>query len=316
LDTIENTLRQYANDLGFCELGFAEAEPFDEEMEHYKAWLDAGYNASMHYMANNLEKRQDVLNILPGARTVLVAAFNYFTDARHPAIEPGSDFGKISRYGWGDDYHEILLPRLKQLAEKIAELVPGTESRSYFDTGSTLDKQWAVRAGIGWQGKNSTVISPKHGSWIFLGLIITTAKLHHSLKIKDHCGTCSLCLSACPTQAIVEPHVVDARKCLSYWTIEAKPDMEIPPEIASKSEGWLFGCDICQEICPWNKKEKPTEDKSFYPRNNETVLTFKQIDEMTQEEFSKRFKLSPIKRSKLAGLKRNADAVRKYFFKI
>ncbi|MES2765944.1 MAG: tRNA epoxyqueuosine(34) reductase QueG [Bacteroidota bacterium] len=307
--TITTQLKEAALQLGFSAVGIARADVMSEETELFKTWLDRGYHGAMGYMERNLEKREDVRNILPGAKSVIVVAYNYFTKHHENVVK---DEGKIARYAWGDDYHEVIPPKLEELSNILKTLSPGAETKFYTDTGAILEKQWARRAGIGWQGKNGNILNREIGSWFFLGVIITTTELEPDSPQPDMCGTCVACLKACPTQAIVEPRVVDATKCISYWTIEAKPDVEIPQEIAQNLNGWVFGCDICQEVCPWNRFEKPASEEKFQPRNNETTLSFKRIEEFVQEDFSARFKKSPLKRTKMAGLKRNARALKSF----
>ena len=188
----------------------------------------------------------------------------------------------------------------------MVNLYPHNEFKHYTDTGPVLEKAWAVRAGLGWQGKNSLLLNSNLGSYCFISVIITDLNLEPDTKQSDHCGTCSACITACPTDAIIQPKVVDSRKCISYWTIEAKPDLTIPDDITEKLNGWLFGCDICQEVCPWNGKIKPTVNINFEPRDNQTELDLKSVGEMDEESFRIRFRNSPLKRTKLKGLQRNA----------
>jgi len=302
-------VKELARRLGFCEVGVARAEPLEPEFSRYLAWLQQGYHATMAYMERDPERRADVRRLLPTARSVLVVAYNYYTPAQHTAFQHAPDrYGKLSRYAWGEDYHEVLRPKLQTLATEIAQLFPKAESRYYVDTGPVLEKAWAVRAGIGWQGKHSNIISRRYGSWLFLGVIITSAELEPDEPIRDYCGTCTACIQACPTGAIVQPYVVDARRCLSYWTIEAKPEIPIPDDVAERMEGWIFGCDICQEVCPWNRFQRPTDEPAFAPRFGETCLELEEVLMMSEEDFRQRFRKSPVKRPKRAGLQRNARA--------
>lgn len=287
---------------GFDAVGIARAEPLDKEHEHYAAWLAEGMHGSMAYMARNAEVRKDVSLIVEGARSVIVVARNYYTPHTHPADASG----KVSRYAWGTDYHEILPAMLDDVIAAITAIDPDARSRRYVDTGPVLEKQWAVRAGLGWQGKHSNILRRDIGSWFFLGVIITTMELEPDQPMPDHCGTCTACIDACPTQAIVEPGVVDARKCISTWTIETKPDVEIPSEIATHLDGWLFGCDTCQDVCPWNRFQTPTSEPLFEPRDGVTVLPFEEVVSLQPSAFAERFRKSPVKRTKLAGLQRNA----------
>lgn len=298
-------VRQAALDCGFAGVGIAAADPVDLTLFH--EWLALGYAGTMHYLGRNAGKRADVGEILHGARTVVVVAENYYTPLSH-----ASQAGKISRYAWGDDYHDVAGAKLRELASKIEAIVPGSISKSYVDTGATLDKVWAVRAGLGWQGKHTNIISRAIGSWFFIGLIISTAELLPDAPVEDFCGDCTACIDACPTGAIVQPYLVDGTLCLSYWTIETKPDIEIPLDIAQNMDGWAFGCDICQDVCPWNRFRKITGEQRYLPRNGETTLNPAVVAEMTQDEFSSRFRQSPVKRTKLAGLQRNMRAAENY----
>lgn len=290
--------RTFIKSLGFCEVGFARAEKLSKEFSFYLKWLELGYNANMKYLAKNLDKRLDPGVILPEAKTMIVCAYSYNTPFNH-----NSNTFKISKYAWGEDYHNILLPLLKKIEDQLSEVEPSVKCKSYVDTGSILEKVWAVRSGIGWMGKNSLVISKKFGSFIFLGIIITSLEFPPDSPIIDHCGKCTKCIEACPTGAIIQPKVIDSRRCISYWTIEAKANELIPDDIDPNN--WIFGCDICQEVCPWNKKAKVTNEVAFAPRNNETTLTEEFLSNLDLETFRIRFKNSPLKRSKLSGIKRN-----------
>jgi epoxyqueuosine reductase len=302
-------IKDYALQTGFSLVGIAEAVPLHAEMATFSEWLRRGYHAGMGYMERNDDKRFDVRNILPDVRSVLVVAQNYFSPA-YNADAPENDHGKLSRYAAGDDYHDVIPPKLLRIADEIRQCVPGASTKVYTDTGAILEKQWAVRAGIGWQGKHSNVISREIGSWFFLGIVLTSAEFcYDQPALQDFCGSCTACLQQCPTQAIVEPRVVDAARCISYWTIETKPDVPIPHDIAQNMDGWLFGCDTCQDVCPWNRFQTPTDETRFEPRGGESALPLESVAEMTQEEFSTRFRKSPVKRPKIAGLKRNAAAL-------
>lgn len=306
---LKDKLISLSEELAFIDIGFAKVEPLDKEIEVYKKWLDSGKNATMQWMERNLEKRQNPSQLVTGAKTVIILLYNYYTGKKY---SESKEFGKISRYAWNYDYHDIILPKLRKLENLIKEEFPNSNNRSYVDTGPILEKVWAEKAGVGWQGKNSLLISKKYGSYVFLGTIITSVEFECLPQVKDYCGTCTKCIDACPTDAIVEDKIVDSNKCISYWTIEAKADSEIPEEISQNSNNWIFGCDICQEVCPWNRhKPKITDDLDFFPRNNETELSKEFILNLSQEEFSGRFRKSPIKRTKIAGLKRNISMIQK-----
>ncbi len=296
-------------DLGFAKVRVAEASTMSKEYGRLKDWLDSGYSADMDWMRRSPEKREDVRRLLPGAKSVIVLAYNYFSERNDDNAQPG-EYGKLSGYGWGDDYHGIIIPKLRQLASAIKEFNPGSESRCFNDSGLVMEKQWAERVGIGWQGKHSIIITRDYGSWIFLGVIVTTEYIEPDEPAVDRCAGCTICMDKCPTQAIVKPKIVDANKCIAYWTIEARAESEIPDEISRKLSGCLFGCDICQQVCPWNiNYQKPTNDTRLLPRHGETSLNLNSVLSMTQEEFSERFRGSTIKRSKLATLQRNAKAL-------
>lgn len=305
--TTTELIKQAALDLGFDAVGVARADGLDHAYAHYEEWIARGYHGTMGYMERNAESRRDVRHIVPNAQSVIVVARNYYTAHKHP---PDS-IGKVARYAWGDDYHEVLPPLLDQLCLAVREIAPGSETRRYTDTGPVLEKEWAVRAGVGWMGKNGNIIRRDIGSWFFLGVIITTATLDVDSPIEDFCGSCTACLDACPTKAIVQPKVVDATKCISYWTIETKSDVDIPIPIVDNMDGWMFGCDICQDVCPWNRFQTPTTEHRFEPRNGATVFEPNEIVDLQPARFSELFRQSPLKRPKLAGLQRNAKALLK-----
>jgi len=291
-----------AKELGFDLIGFARADKLNRESRNLKEWINKEYHASMDYMVRNFEKRVDVKNLLSDAHTVISLAVNYYTEYSHNEDE---DSGKVSRYAWGKDYHLIMWEKLELLEEELKKIDPEFNSLSYVDTGPVMDKAWAVHAGIGWLGKHSNVISEELGSWIFLGTIITNIEFNFNEPVKDYCGTCTACIDACPTKAIVDNYIVDANKCISFLTIENKE--AIPDKFREQFKGWLFGCDICQDVCPWNKKLcVPSNELHFYPHENKD-LKLSEVMDMTVEQFKTRFETSPIKRAKLTGLKRNAD---------
>jgi epoxyqueuosine reductase len=303
-------LKNFAKKIGFDKIGFATAYHLKSEVENYLKWIDSGFHANMIYLDKNFDKRLDVTSILPDAKTVIVLAINYFSKPRYNDDTIPEDYHIISRYAWGDDYHEIIKPRLELISERISVLFPNSTSIPYVDSGPVMEKQWAIRAGIGWQGKNSIILNREFGSWIFLGTIITSAEITPDEQIKDYCGNCTRCIDACPTKAIVKPKVIDANKCISYWTIEAKANLEIPDNVSGQISNCLYGCDICQQVCPWNNKfQKLSEECRFYPRYNETVLSSETVLSYSQDSFSARFKNSPIKRTKLEGLQRNLRAI-------
>lgn len=251
---LKETLKKIAHDHGFLELKVAKAIPFEEEFLYFKNWLQNGFQADMHYMKNNTEKRQDITNVLDNAKSVIVLSHPYFEPNPNYKPKKIKSEGKIARFAQGADYHKIIGKKLKSITNYISEIYPESSNKYYVDTGPNLEKQWAVRSGIGWQGKNGIIINKKFGSYFLIGIIITTLELPSDNPQNDYCGNCTLCLDTCPTKAIVKPKIIDSNKCISYWTIEAKsPD--IPPEILKNLNGWAYGCDICQDICPWNSQK-------------------------------------------------------------
>lgn len=290
-----------AKELGFSLVGFSAVQNLKQEIDHLNVWLDKNYNAGMKYMEENLDKKSDLSRILPSAKSVISLGLNYYVDE---SFENKTNNGKVSRYAWGKDYHLILWEKLAQLIIKLQEIEPKFEAKSYVDTGPVMDKVWAVKSGLGWMGKHSNIINREIGSWFFIANIINNCEFESDKEIEDFCGTCTACIDACPTNAIVEDYVVDSNKCISYLTIENKN--EIPKEYKGKFEGFIFGCDICQDVCPWNEKFSiQTLEYDFKPINKEIPLdTF---ENMTNSQFKKRFANSPISRARVKGMKRNAQ---------
>ncbi|MEQ1764781.1 MAG: tRNA epoxyqueuosine(34) reductase QueG [Pyrinomonadaceae bacterium] len=300
------TIKAISAKLGFAKCGIVPADRLDAEAERLSKWLDLGYHGEMRWMDRPDQDRADPRTVMPDVRSVVVLASNYFTPNAH---SDGLGGGKISRYAWGDDYHDVLRERMRLLLDGIKDESPQIEGRICVDTAPIMEKAWAVRAGLGWIGKHSNLITKELGSWVFLSELLLNIELEYDREIvDDHCGTCTACLDACPTSAIVEPYVVDSRKCISYATIELR-DQTLPNEIAENLTGWLYGCDICQDVCPWNRFEKPTDEPRFEPRHGETSLSLDSIDRMVHEEYVERFRGSAMKRTKLSGLKRNAKAL-------
>jgi epoxyqueuosine reductase len=301
--SLSEKVKQFALEAGFHKVGIVRAEELQPEGGKLAEWLTRGYHGEMAWMERDSKKRSDPQLLLPEAKSLVVVALNYYTPHEHA---DAAEIGKISRYAWGDDYHDIVREKLGHLLEKIKELLPAANGKICVDTAPVMDKAWAVRAGIGWLGKHTNVISTDYGSWIFIGEILLDIELEYDEEIvPDRCGTCTACIDACPTGAIIEPYLVDSRKCISYATIELRSD-ELPPEIAKDQEGWLYGCDICQDVCPWNRFEKPTDEARFEPRSGETSIAADEILSLSHEEYVERFRRSAIKRAKLGGLQRNA----------
>ena len=305
--TFSTRIREKAIEIGFQKVGIVPAEVLLEEGARLKSWLELGRNGEMAWLAREPEKRSDPRLLFPDAKSVIVVALNYFTKHKY-SQESGK--GKISRYAWGDDYHDVVREKLTLLLDWIKVENSEATGKICVDTAPMMDKAWAMRAGLGWLGKHSNVITTTHGSWVFIGEIILNLELEYETEtIDDHCGTCTACIDACPTAAIVEPYVVDARKCISYATIELR-DEQLPPDIGSNLNGWLYGCDICQDVCPWNRFEKPTDERRLEPKNGETSLSLDHILSLTPETYAERFRRTAIKRAKLPGLKRNAAALK------
>ncbi|MDA3859621.1 MAG: tRNA epoxyqueuosine(34) reductase QueG [Melioribacteraceae bacterium] len=291
-----------AKELGFNLVGFAEASTLDSETQYLEHWLSKGFQSNMSYMERNLDKRKNVKEILPSAKSVISLGLNYYVEGKH---SNDSAKGKVSRYAWGKDYHYVIWEKLDQLISELKSIDETFEAKSYVDTGPVMDKAWAVRSGLGWQGKHSNIINPQIGSWFFIATIITNYKFQINNIITDHCGKCTACIDACPTNAIVEPYVVDANRCISYLTIENKGD--IPNEFTGKFEGWVFGCDICQEVCPWNTKFSTETKLIEFIEGENREIELQSVSDLTNSQFKKKYVSSPIYRAKAKGLKRNAE---------
>lgn len=298
-------IKAKALELGFSSVGIARAESLEVEGVRLQQWLSRGYHGTMEWMQKDPEKRAEPRKILPNAHSVVSLALNYFISISH---SKDLQTGKISRYAWGDDYHLVMTSRIQQLVDCIKSEKPDAEARLYVDTGPVMDKAWAVRAGIGWMGKHTNVITKEYGSWVFLGEIILDLELEYDEPMADFCGTCTACIQACPTDAIVEPYLLDSTRCISYLTIEHKGP--IPDDLKPKFDNWVYGCDICQDVCPWNRFQQPTDEKSFIPRSENLEPRLDDLTRISAEEFTRRFKKSPIKRTKREGIVRNAKAVK------
>jgi epoxyqueuosine reductase len=297
------SLKQLAYDLGFTHVGIARAEKMDEEARRLEEWLNRGYHGTMRWMENHFEKRTDPTKLVPGAKTVISLLYNYFPEDESPS----ETAPKISRYAYGEDYHRVIRTKLRELVGRIEEqLGAPLDGRVFVDSAPVLERDWARRAGIGWVGKNTLLINPRSGSYFFLAEIISDLDLPADSAIRDHCGTCTRCIDACPTEAISPGgYVVDGSKCISYLTIELKG--AIPESFRGKMEGWAFGCDICQEVCPWNRFSTPHQEPAFQPHPDLPEMEERDWQEMTEEVFRRVFRKSAVKRTKYSGLRRNLN---------
>ena len=292
--------------LGFMFCGISKATFLEEEAPRLETWLNKGMHGEMRYMENHFDKRLDPRLLVDGAKSVISLALNYYTD--EVQADPLSP--KISKYAYGTDYHFVIKDKLKQLMAFITDHIGEVNGRAFVDSAPVLDKAWAKKAGLGWIGKNTNLISKKAGSFFFLAELIVDLDLEYDIKpVADHCGTCTNCVDACPTQAIVAPYVVDGSRCISYLTIELKN--EIPGEFQGKMDNWMFGCDVCQDVCPWNKFSVLHGEPAFTPHPDLLGLKTADWEEITEEVFRKVFQNSAVKRTKFNGLKRNIDFLKK-----
>jgi epoxyqueuosine reductase len=299
-------IKEEARKLGFMFCGISKACFLEEEAPRLEAWLKAGMQGEMRYMENHFDKRLDPRLLVDGARSVISLALNYFTDE----VQTDPSGPKISKYAYGTDYHFVIKNKLKQLMAFITDHIGEVNGRAFVDSAPVLDKAWAKRAGLGWIGKNTNLISKKAGSFFFLAELIVDLELEYDIKpAADHCGTCTSCVDACPTQAIVAPYVVDGSRCISYLTIELKN--EIPQEFQGKMDNWMFGCDVCQDVCPWNKFSALHHEPAFMPHPDLLYLSKKDWQEVTEDVFQKVFRNSAVKRTKFSGLTRNISFLKK-----
>jgi len=301
--TLTKSIKDRALEIGFDLVGVSPVGSFPEN-QFYKEWLARGFAGEMKYMEREPQKRENITNLLPKARSVISCGLNYNTDYPYSIEETDKTRGWISRYAWGDDYHDIMKNKLSLLLEFMKEIAPGeVKSRVYVDTGPVLDRVYGKYSGIGWFGKNTCLINQEIGSWIFIGEIITNLELDYDNPVPDRCGTCTRCIDACPTGALVEPYVLDSRLCISYLTIELRD--KIPLELRDKIENNIYGCDICQDVCPWNRRAKVTDEPSFQPREGLYTPDLSFLSGLSEEDFRSIFKGSPVKRAKRKGFLRN-----------
>jgi epoxyqueuosine reductase len=299
IDLLTKTIRLEALKLGFTKVGFSQIDQIKKN-SGLDSWLQQGHQGEMHWMARTAEKRQNPNLVLEQACSIISLGMNYYVSEKHsedPMI------GKISRYAWGEDYHQVLKKRLRKLANWIKETIPSCQGLFYSDTGPVMDKVWAHKAGVGWIGKHSNLISREQGSWLFLGEILIDVPLTYDEQSNNYCGTCCKCIRACPTGAIVAPYVVDSRLCISYLTIELRGviPLDLRPLIGTR----IFGCDDCQDVCPWNRFAQPTMESSFYPSEGNHVPQLTKLIQLTKKEFNQHFRFSPVKRCGYSGFLRN-----------
>lgn len=293
-------IKEQAIRLGFSYCSISKATFLEKEAKRLDEWLKRGYQGKMAYMENHFDKRLDPRLLVDNAKSVVSLLLNYYTEDVHE--DPNSP--KISKYAYGEDYHNVIKSKLSKLFEFIQENIGEVGGRIFVDSAPVMDKAWAERSGLGWIGKNANLIHPKSGSFFFIAELIIDLDLEPDGPMKDYCGTCTRCLDACPTQAIVEPYVIDGSKCISYLTIELKDEI-IPTEFKGKMDNWMFGCDICQDVCPWNRFSKKHSISEFEPHESLLKMSKADWEDLTEEVFRELFRKSAIKRTKYSGLKRN-----------
>lgn len=298
-----NLIKTEAKRLGFLSCGISKADFLEEEAPRLEKWLKNGMHGEMQYMESYFDKRLDPRKLVEGSKSVISLLLNYF-----PKETQNKDSYKLSKYAYGQDYHHVVKTKLRHLQDFISNEIGEVNGRAFVDTAPVLDKAWAARSGLGWIGKHSNLLTQQVGSYYFIAELIIDLELEYDTPVTDHCGSCTACIDACPTQAIVEPYMVDGSKCISYFTIELKN--EIPNEFRGKFDDWMFGCDICQDVCPWNRFSKPHNEPLFNPNPELLSMTKKDWEEITEDVFRKVFQKSPVKRTKFKGLKRNIDFVK------
>jgi epoxyqueuosine reductase len=294
-------IKSFAAEAGFDFCGIAKAVRLDEDARRLEQWLGKGMHGNMHYMANHFELRTDPAKLVPGAKSVITLLLNYFPSAEQNATTTP----KISKYAYGKDYHEVIKEKLRWVMNRMNEEIGNIEGRGFVDSAPVLERTWATKSGLGWIGKNGNLITKQNGSFFFIATLIVDLELEYDDPFaKDYCGSCRRCIEACPTEAIYDNKVIDGSKCISYYTIELK-DMIIPDEMKGKFQNWMFGCDVCQDVCPWNRFAKPGSEVNFTPIKEVLNFSSKDWEELTEESFKQIFKNSPLKRSKYQGIKRN-----------
>lgn len=293
-------IKSEAERLGFLSCGISKAGFLEAEAPRLESWLNKQMHGEMAYMENHFDKRLDPTLLVDGAKSVISLLLNYY-----PSEVQNPNSYKISKYAYGQDYHFVIKEKLKELLHSIAETIGEVHGRAFVDSAPVLDKAWAAKSGLGWIGKNSNLLTQKTGSFYFIAELITDLELDYDHAVTDHCGSCTACLDACPTQAIVSSYVVDGSKCISYFTIELKDNL--PTEMKGQFDDWAFGCDVCQDVCPWNRFSKPHREPLFDPNPELLSMSKKDWEELTHETFNKVFKDSAVKRTKFSGLQRNID---------
>ena len=293
-----NLIKTEAKRLGFLSCGISKAEFLEDEAPRLGQWLKEGKHGEMGYMENHFDKRLDPTILVEDSKSVVSLLLNYY-----PEQQQTEQSYKLSKYAYGTDYHFVIKDKLKQLLHYIQEEIGEVNGRAFVDSAPVLDKAWAARSGLGWIGKHSNLLTQQVGSFYFIAELIIDLELDYDTPVTDHCGTCTACIDACPTAAIVPPYVVDGRKCISYLTIELRDN--IPNDFKDKMDDWMFGCDICQDVCPWNRFSKPHSEPLFNPHPELLSMTKKEWEEITEETFKKVFKNSAVKRTKFSGLTRN-----------
>jgi epoxyqueuosine reductase len=296
-------IKSKARELGFDFCGISEAEFLDEEAPRLELWLKQNKHGDMKYMENHFDKRLDPRLLVDDAKSVISLLFNYYPEKQQRADAP-----KISKYAYGADYHEIIRDKLQQFLADLRQTIGNFNGRGFVDSAPVLDKAWAKKSGLGWIGKNSNLINKQQGSFFFIAELIVDLELEYDGPIKDYCGTCTRCIDACPTEAIVEPYVVDGSKCISYFTIELKE--AIPAEFKDKMDNWVFGCDVCQDVCPWNSFSLPHHEPAFEDQRGLLDMSAADWFDLNEESFAKVFKGSAVKRTKFAGLSRNLNVIK------
>ncbi|MFC6859790.1 tRNA epoxyqueuosine(34) reductase QueG [Zunongwangia atlantica] len=295
-----NLIKEEAKRLGFMSCGMSKAEFLEEEAPRLEEWLNKNRNGQMYYMENHFDRRLDPTKLVEGSKSVISLLLNYY-----PNEFQNPESYKISKYAYGKDYHFVIKDKLKSLLQFIQNEIGEVDGRAFVDSAPVLDKAWAAKSGLGWIGKNSNLLSKKAGSFFFIAELIVDLELEYDTPVTDHCGTCTACIDACPTNAIVEPYKVDGSKCISYFTIELKD--QLPNSFKNTFDDWMFGCDVCQDVCPWNRFSKSHSEPLFDPHPDLLKFDKKDWEEITKETFNEIFRKSAVKRTKFEGLKRNIE---------